>query len=233
MKSVCVYCGSSGGSDPVYKEQAQRLGELIYEQNWSLVYGGGTTGLMGSVARGAMGPEKKGRVHGVIPDALVAKERSGAGAAAGNAAAGNASAGNAALAKKVGDDPVDGTTEISEDFGETTVVPDMHTRKRLMASMSDAFVAMPGGFGTLEEILECITWSQLGIHGKPVVLLNINGYFDSLLQFFQDAIKSGFISESNGSIVQVAATPQEVIDLIVNYKVPEGRFNLKWSDEGL
>ncbi|KAL3232726.1 Uncharacterized protein RNJ44_04642 [Nakaseomyces bracarensis] len=227
MKAVCVYCGSSGGNDPVYKREATKLGGLIYEKRWSLVYGGGTAGLMGSVARAAVGDDNAGRVHGVIPDALVAKERE-------RATAGSTTTTEEHGSNKdvVGEDPVDGTTGISQ-FGETTVVPDMHTRKRLMASMSDAFVALPGGFGTLEEILECITWSQLGIHGKPVVLLNINGYFDALLQFFQNAIESGFISKSNGQILQVASTPEEVIDLIINYKVPEGRFNLKWSDEGL
>ncbi|SLM12139.1 related to LOG family protein YJL055W [Nakaseomyces glabratus] len=210
MKSVCVYCGSSSG-DKSFVAAAEELGALIHARRWSLVYGGGTTGLMGGVARGAMGPSKDG------------SERSDGGGAGQEQEDG----------QEEYSEPVNGTTVVSSDYGETTVVPDMHTRKRLMASMSDAFVALPGGFGTLEELLECVTWSQLGIHNKPVVVLNTNGYFDALLRFFQDAIAAGFISEANGSILQVASTPQEAIDLIVNYKVPEGRFNLKWSDEGL
>ncbi|SCV13820.1 related to LOG family protein YJL055W [Nakaseomyces glabratus] len=179
-------------------------------------------------ADGRGGPRCHGPQQGRLgawdhPDALVAKERSDGGGAGQEQEDG----------QEEYSEPVNGTTVVSSDYGETTVVPDMHTRKRLMASMSDAFVALPGGFGTLEELLECVTWSQLGIHNKPVVVLNTNGYFDALLRFFQDAIAAGFISEANGSILQVASTPQEAIDLIVNYKVPEGRFNLKWSDEGL
>lgn len=226
MKSVCVYCGSSSG-DKSFVAAAEELGALIHARRWSLVYGGGTTGLMGGVARGAMGPSKDGSVHGIIPDALVAKERSDGGGA------GQEQEDGQEQEQEEYSEPVNGTTVVSSDYGETTVVPDMHTRKRLMASMSDAFVALPGGFGTLEELLECVTWSQLGIHNKPVVVLNTNGYFDALLRFFRDTIAAGFISEANGSILQVASTPQEAIDLIVNYKVPEGRFNLKWSDEGL
>lgn len=217
VKSVCVYCGSSSGTNKVFTEKAHELGQLFYKNGWKLIYGGGTTGLMGTVARATMGPMGDGQVHGIIPDALVSKERH---------------PNEDKVEKRIEKiEQHSGTTNISTKYGETTIVPDMHTRKRLMAKESDAFVAMPGGYGTMEEILECITWSQLGIHNKPVILFNIDGYYDKLLDFVHDSIRNGFISKQNGQIIQVATTPQEVIDKIVNYVAPEGRFNLEWNDE--
>lgn len=220
INSVCVYCGSSFGSDSKYSEQAKALGELLYKLKWRLVYGGGSTGLMGTIASSAMGPGCDGKVLGIIPSALVAKERE----------SGDDADVNAKLRESV--DNHKGSTPISSKYGETCVVPDMHTRKRKMAEESDAFVAMPGGYGTLEEIMECITWSQLGIHGKPIVLFNIDGFYDRLLEFIGHSIKEGFISRKNGLIIEVATTPREVVDKIAHYTVPDGRFNLDWEDEG-
>ncbi|CAL9735426.1 hypothetical protein MOSE0_H05666 [Monosporozyma servazzii] len=214
-KSVCVYCGSASGTNKVFSEEAHELGKLFHENGWKLIYGGGTTGLMGTVARATMGPDKDGKVHGIIPDALVSKECDGKQAEV--------------RISKI--EEHSGTTHISKEYGQTTIVPDMHTRKRLMANESDAFVAMPGGYGTMEEIMECITWSQLGIHNKPVVLFNINGFYDKLLDFISESIANGFISEKNGGILHVATTAQGVVDKINNYVAPDGRFNLKWADE--
>ncbi|QLG72133.1 hypothetical protein HG535_0C04870 [Zygotorulaspora mrakii] len=219
ISSVCVYCGSSFGSDEKYAKQAAKLGELFHKLGWRLVYGGGTTGLMGTIASSAMGPKVDGKVLGVIPDALVSKEREPV----------SEEEWNAKLKESV--DNHQGATPISSKYGETCIVPDMHTRKRKMADESDAYVAMPGGYGTLEEIMECITWSQLGIHDKPIVLFNIDGFYDSLLSFINHSIEQGFISKKNGEIIQVAHTPQEVVEKISNYIVPEGRFNLAWKDE--
>ncbi|CAI1511847.1 hypothetical protein SEUBUCD646_0J01530 [Saccharomyces eubayanus] len=219
-KSVCVYCGSSFGTKTLYSESAEELGALFYKLGWQLVYGGGTTGLMGKIARSTMGPDLNGQVHGIIPDALVSKERTGE----------DEEEINEALMESVENHK--GSTPISKEYGETTIVPDMHTRKRMMANLSDAFVAMPGGYGTFEEIMECITWSQLGIHNKPIILFNIDGFYDQLLQFINHSIEEGFISAKNGEIVQVASTSQEVVDKIERYVVPEGRFNLNWNDEG-
>ncbi|CCK70521.1 Log1p KNAG_0E02620 [Huiozyma naganishii CBS 8797] len=220
VQSVCVYCGSSAGNNELFGQEAAKLGALLYQLGWKLVYGGGTTGLMGSVASAAMGVRRDGRVHGIIPDALVEKEREPCSDDDGL---------NEQLSMTV--DNHKGSTPLSRACGETTVVSDMHTRKRMMAKESDAFVAMPGGYGTFEEIMECITWSQLGIHNKPIVLFNIDGFYDSLLAFIRNSIDNGFISESNGKIVQVADTAQGVIDKIVQYNAPEGRFNLNWADE--
>lgn len=218
-RSVCVYCGSSFGNKEKYASHAEKLGKLFHQLGWKLVYGGGTTGLMGKIARATMGPNTDGKVLGVIPDALVAKERES-----------STQDFNEKIKESV--DNHKGSTPISSAYGETAVVPDMHTRKRLMANESNAFVAMPGGYGTLEEIMECITWSQLGIHANPVVLYNIDGFFDNLLKHIEYSIEEGFISKKNGEIVQVAYTAEEVVEKIANYVVPDGRFNLKWVDEG-
>lgn len=221
VKSVCVYCGSSFGKDPKFAAEARKLGSLFHAMKWKLVYGGGTTGLMGEIARSTMGKEVDGFVHGIIPDALVSKERDSDKTVADI---------NDEIKQSV--DNHKGLTPLSHEYGVTTIVPDMHSRKRMMADESDAFVAMPGGYGTLEEIMECITWSQLGIHNKPIVLFNMDGFYDGLLDFVRHAIASGFISEKNGEIIQVAVTAEEVVEKIEKYVVPEGRFNLQWSDEG-
>ncbi|SCV02707.1 LAME_0H04390g1_1 [Lachancea meyersii CBS 8951] len=226
QKAVCVYCGSSYGNDSKFSNEARNLGQLLHSMKWKLVYGGGTTGLMGEIARAAMGPKVDGFVHGIIPRALVSRERDDDAAQVDEKAV---SSFNDEIKKSV--ENHSGLTPLSHEYGSTTIVPDMHTRKRMMATESDAFVAMPGGYGTLEEIMECITWSQLGIHQKPVVLFNMDGFFDGLLAFIQHSIRSGFISEKNGQIIQVANSAEEVIDKIQQYIVPEGRFTLNWSDE--
>lgn len=114
-------------------------------------------------------------------------------------------------------------------FGHTTVVNDMHTRKRMMAQEANAFVTLPGGYGTLEELAEVITWSQLGIHNKPVIVYNINGFFDHLRKFFNECVESGFIKKGQKEIVIFADTAEEVIQQIDNYKIPEARYNLNWD----
>ena len=98
--------------------------------------------------------------------------------------------------------------------GEVMVVRDMHERKAAMASASDAFVAMPGGFGTLEELLEMITWQQLGYHAKPVGVLNIEGYFDAFLAFLDHAVRSGFISPEARKILVTGDSPAALLDAL-------------------
>lgn len=114
-------------------------------------------------------------------------------------------------------------------FGRTVVVKDMHTRKAMMARHADAFVALPGGFGTLDEMFEIVTWNQLGIHDKPIVLLNIDGFYDGLMQWINKAIESGLISESNRGILVEAKSAEEVEEKIKNYKVASGRYVLDWD----
>ncbi|XP_044479325.1 cytokinin riboside 5'-monophosphate phosphoribohydrolase LOG8-like isoform X2 [Mangifera indica] len=108
--------------------------------------------------------------------------------------------------------------EISgQTVGEVMVVSDMHERKAKMASRADAFIALPGGYGTMEELLEMITWSQLGIHDKPVGVLNIDGYYDCLLRFFDKGVEEGFIKPSDRSIIISAKTARELIQKMEEY----------------
>ncbi|AQK65044.1 Probable cytokinin riboside 5'-monophosphate phosphoribohydrolase LOGL10-like [Zea mays] len=111
------------------------------------------------------------------------------------------------------------TPEISgETVGEVRAVADMHQRKAEMARQSDAFIALPGGYGTLEELLEVITWAQLGIHHKPVGLLNVDGYYNSLLTFIDKAVEEGFINPSARRIIVLAPTAQELMDKLEEYE---------------
>ena len=143
IKTVCVYCGSGPGTNPRFVEAAIALGKIFAENNIRLVYGGGSVGLMGAVAKSVL--DHGGTVTGIIPDFLSARENA--------------------------------LTRVQE----MIVTPDMHERKRLMFERSDAFVALPGGVGTLEELVEQMTWQQLGRHSKPVLLANIDGFWEPLL----------------------------------------------------
>nr|CAD1843669.1 unnamed protein product [Ananas comosus var. bracteatus] len=104
-----------------------------------------------------------------------------------------------------------------ETVGEVKAVADMHQRKAEMARRSDAFIALPGGYGTLEELLEVITWAQLGIHDKPVGLLNVDGYYNSLLCFIDKAVEDGFISPSARHIIVLAPTAKELVKKLEDY----------------
>ncbi|KAG7696374.1 hypothetical protein KL930_005330 [Ogataea haglerorum] len=215
-KTICVFCGSSFGKEASYSQAATELGRLLAAKDYGLVYGGGTTGLMGLIAKSVA--SQGGYVHGIIPDALVSKERTSS---------------IDEINEKIQSD-VDnhkGETPLDDSYGRTTIVSDMHTRKRMMGMEANGgFVAMPGGFGTLEEIMEVTTWSQLGIHQKPVVLFNVDGFYDDFIKFLNKAVEAGFISKNNSNIVAVASTPEEVIEKLDNYVVPDGRFNLTWKN---
>jgi uncharacterized protein (TIGR00730 family) len=155
IKTVCVYCGSGSGTNPRFIESAKAFGKALAESGIRLVYGGGSVGIMGAVASSAL--DHGGKVTGIIPDFLTAKENA---------------------LKRV---------------QEMIVTPDMHERKRLMFEHSDAFVALPGGIGTLEELVEQLTWQQLGRHSKPVLLANIDGFWEPLLALIAHMRATQFI----------------------------------------
>jgi uncharacterized protein (TIGR00730 family) len=143
INAVCVYCGSSPGSDPAFVKTAREFGKILAENDVRLVYGGGSIGLMGALAGAVI--EHGGAATGIIPEFLTAKER---------------------------------PRRLAQ---EQIVTHDMHERKRSMFDRADAFVALPGGLGTLEELVEQMTWAQLGRHKKPILVANINGFWDPLL----------------------------------------------------
>lgn len=182
MKSVCIYCGSSPGSRPVYADAARALGRALAEADLTLVYGGGRVGLMGVVADAVLAAG--GRAIGVIPKLLVDKE--------------------------VGHT---GLTELH-------VVPDMHHRKKMMADLSDAFVAMPGGAGTLEEFFEVYTWAQLGYHRKPVALYNIEGFYDPLIALLRHTVDEGFMQPTYFDTLCIDTAPVPLIEQLRHYQPP-------------
>ena len=176
IKSICVYCGSGFGDDPVFAENAAALGRAMAEQGINLVYGGGNVGLMGTVAQSVL--DHGGYVTGIIPDFLKSRER------------------------------------LLDEVQETIVVPDMHTRKRLMFEKADAFVAMPGGIGTLEELVEQMTWSQLGRHTKPILMLSTKGFWKPLLTLIAHMRDQGFIRPGLELNYLVAERVEEVIPMV-------------------
>ena len=176
VRAVCVFCGSSAPADPRYLDAARALGALIARRNVALVYGGGSTGLMGELADAALA--LGGRVIGVIPAGLFARE-----------------AGHTGL------------TELRE-------VTSMHERKRLMYDLSDAFVALPGGLGTLEELAEVATWSQLGLHSKPVVLLNVGGFWDPLLAQLDVMARTGLLAPTGRDLIREARSAEQALSVL-------------------
>jgi uncharacterized protein (TIGR00730 family) len=173
VKSVCVYCGASTGSDPVYAEAAKDLAQALAANGLRVVYGGAHVGLMGLIADTALAAGAE--VVGVIPRVLVDWEVAHTG------------------------------------LTELHVVEDMHERKAKMAELADAFVALPGGIGTLEELIEIYTWSYLGIHDKPFALLNTASYYDGFTAFLDHAVGQGFLRPDVRSRLLVADEPEALL----------------------
>ncbi|PVU99001.1 hypothetical protein BB560_003868 [Smittium megazygosporum] len=113
---------------------------------------------------------------------------------------------------------------------ETIIVHDMHARKRKFLEYGKAFVILPGGVGTFEEFLEFTTWSVLGIHDKPIVVLNTNGFYNPMKEMLKNAVDMGFLSSGNSSVIVFVDTPEEVLDCIETYVAPTSRYKLDWSD---
>lgn len=173
VRNVCVYCGSGKGRDPAYAVAARQLGKSLAQSDIGLVYGGGSLGLMGEVARATL--KHGGRVTGIIPSFLSNRER---------------------MLKAV---------------TELVVTEDMHQRKMEMFKRADAFVALPGGIGTLEELVEQLTWSQLGRHKKPIVLVDIAGFWKPFLAMVEHMSEQNFIRPGLEVSFIVADKAQDVL----------------------
>jgi uncharacterized protein (TIGR00730 family) len=174
VKSVCVYCGASSGSDPVYAEAATELAQTLAARGLRVVYGGARAGLMGLIADTALAAGAE--VVGVIPRVLVDWEVAHTG------------------------------------LTELHVVENMHERKAKMADLSDAFIALPGGIGTLEELIEIYTWSYLGIHDKPFGLINTKGYYDGFTAFLDHAVDEGFLKPEVRARLLIARDSETLLD---------------------
>jgi uncharacterized protein (TIGR00730 family) len=188
LAAVAVFSGSLPGHDPVFRDAATALGELLAGRAITLVYGGGRVGLMGAVADGAL--QAGGRVIGVIPRGLVDRE----------------------LAHR-------GLTDIR-------VTTSMHERKATMAELSDAFIALPGGAGTLDELFEAWTWTMLGIHAKPCALLDIAGFYTGLRQHVEHMVETGFIDPTQSAGLLVDEDAGRLLDRLASWQAPAP----KWAE---
>ncbi len=174
IKAICVYCGSSPGTDPAFVQTARGFGKILAENGVRLVYGGGSIGLMGALASSVI--EHGGAATGIIPEFLTAKERP----------------------KRLAQEQI--------------VTRDMHERKQTMFDRADAFVALPGGLGTLEELVEQMTWAQLGRHRKPILVANINGFWDPLLALIDHMRGLGLVpSPARGIELLVADRIEDIL----------------------
>lgn len=184
MQAICVYCGSSDKVHPTYLSAAHEMGSTLAARGLKLVYGAGSTGLMGAVANGAL--EMGGEVIGVIPSMF--------------------------------------NTSTLAHYGLTRleIVDDLHQRKARLVELSDAFIALPGGYGTLEEFFEILTWAQIGLHEKPVGLLNVRGYFDPLLNFIDQAQVEGFIYNEHRALFTSSDEPIALLESLQNHNPPAG-----------
>ena len=190
MKRITVFCGSSFGTEDIYKEQATLLGHALAKQNIELVYGGANVGLMGAVADGVL--DAGGKAIGVLPDFLRSKEIAHLG------------------------------------LTELILVESMHERKTKMNDLCDGVIALPGGFGTLEELFEMVTWAQLGLHKKPIAVLNTNGFYDSLIELTRTMVEKGFLKSVNQEMLLVSDNIEDLLDKMKNYVAPTVG---KWIDK--
>ena len=173
IKSICIFCGSGHGLDPLFAQKAGEIARLLASRGTRIVYGGGSVGLMGIVASEALAGG--GEVIGVIPEALASKEIA------------------------------------AEKLTELRIVQSMHERKALMAELSQGFIVLPGGIGTMEEFFEVFTWLQLGIHRKPVALYNTGEYYDGLKKLLLHMVKQQFLKRETYDELIIDTVPENLI----------------------
>lgn len=178
IHSLAVFCGSKDGTDQMFLQHTEELGKIFAQYNITLVYGGGSVGLMGTIADAVM--DNGGKVIGVIPQVLVDWERQHKG------------------------------------ISQLIVVDNMHIRKKKMYDLCDAAVILPGGFGTLDEMFEMITWNQLSIHDKRIFIINSNGFYDHLIAHIQKMQQEKFLYEAAWDRLIIINEPVEIIAYLSN-----------------
>ena len=189
MKRIAVYCGSSKGTNRIYRDQVQMLGKYLAKKKIEIIYGGGKVGLMGILANAAL--SEGGKVTGVIPEFLHVREVA------------------------------------HDNLTRMFPVASMHQRKAMIDNMSDGVIALPGGFGTLDELFEMLTWGQLGLHQKPVGIFNINGFFTHVINAIDNMVHEGFLNNTNREMVLISDDIEELLTMMRNYSAPSIP---KWID---
>ena len=190
MKSIAVYCGSSDKIAEEYLQVARDTGRFLAERGIRVIYGAGSTGMMGAVATSAMAAS--GEVVGIMPEIF-------------------------------------NTPQLAlPDTTEFIVTPDMHSRLSMIIDLAEGFIALPGGYGTMDEFFQTVTWAQIGLHSKPVGLLNHKGYYDKLIDFLGDVSKEGFMYPGHDGLFLDAPTPESLLEKMEAYQVPAAL--RKWLD---
>jgi uncharacterized protein (TIGR00730 family) len=174
MKSICVYCGSNFNGDPNLQNAIIALAQTMAAQNITLVFGGGSVGVMGVIANEIL--KGGGKAIGIIPQFLMDKEVGHTG------------------------------------LTELIITENMHQRKQKMIDLAEGFVILPGGFGTMEELFEVLTWLQLGLHGKPIGVLNIDGFYDPLFAQMDLMVKNKFVKQVNRDLVFNETDPEILVN---------------------
>lgn len=186
--NIAIYCGSSFGKNTLYNEKAKELINYLAKKNVTIIYGGSTSGLMGTISNEAM---KAGlEVHGVITHDLANKEIE-----------------NKAISK-------------------IYKVSNIRERKAKMDELADSFIAIPGGFGTIEEISEVFTSIQIGSHKKPCALYNVNGYFDKFISFLENCVKEGFIHQEHLEAIIVSDDIDFIYNSFLDYEAPKSKWEI-------
>ena len=177
IQSLAVFCGSKNGNNPLYIQHAADLGKIMAEHHVTLIYGGGSTGIMGTIADNVMA--NGGKVTGIIPKVLVEWERQHPG------------------------------------ITELIVSDDMHARKKMLYNLCDAAIILPGGFGTLDELFEILTWNQLSIHDKPIFILNSGDFYKYLILHIQHIQNEQFLYEQTGKRMIILNNPSELVQYLL------------------
>lgn len=192
-----MFCGSSDGARPAYRIAASAAGSRLAEEGIGIVYGGGSAGLMGALAEGALGAG--GSVVGVLPAGLFP---------------------DGVTATPLRDHHA-GTIVIEE-------VADMHARKARFHQLADAYLVLPGGLGTLEEMAEIATWAQIGLHDRPIGFLDVEGYYDDLFAWLDRSVADGFLRPSNRAQLHVDADLDALLDRMAEQSVRPTKPEPKW-----
>ncbi|HEX4369824.1 MAG TPA: TIGR00730 family Rossman fold protein [Rhizomicrobium sp.] len=174
--AVCVFCGSSFGKDPAFRDAARAIGTGIAKMGYSLVFGGGGLGLMGDVAKAAL--DGGTSIQGIMPAFLQALEP--------------------------GVSPQE----------KLIITPHMQERKQLMLEMSDAFIVLPGGLGTFDEFFEVAVEAQLNVHHKPIIVVNVNGYYDALDAMLHATVQAGFAKETTLKLYYLADGAEAALEIL-------------------
>jgi uncharacterized protein (TIGR00730 family) len=193
LRRIAVYCASSDGADPAYRDAATAMGACLGRRGIGLVYGGGALGLMGAVADAALAAV--GEVTGVIPAFM------------------------------------DGREHIHRGVTHLRVSRSMHDRKATMLDLADAVIALPGGLGTLDELVEAITWTQLGLHDIPCGVLDVGGYWAPFFGLIDHYIAEGFVVPERRLTLARADDPDRLIDVLAE-RVPDRVASPRASDPG-